>query len=79
MPDPAPDKICQFLDQEGYDVNNICFEKVISRIGYLPDVYRSSKPVRYENRITDLWEVRCMANGIKVYYVIKPYYGEVPQ
>lgn len=77
-PDPAPDRICQFLEWKGYDADNVVFELVRARAGYMPDIYRSSEPITYENRDTQLWAVRCMAINTKVYYSIQPYYGESP-
>lgn len=78
MPDPAPKKISQFLERKGYDMSDVYFETIIVRAGYLPDIYRSSKAILYENQETELWEVRCMAINTKVHYIIRPFYGESP-
>ncbi len=78
MPDPAPKQITQYLERKGYDMSDVYFEIIRARAGYLPDIYRSSEAILYENRETELWEVRCMAINTKVYYIIRPFYGESP-
>lgn len=77
MPDPVPFIINQFLAREGYQLRNTYFERIRKKIGYAPDIYRSSKPIYYKNMHTEFWEVRCIAKLTKTYYIISPYYGEI--
>lgn len=74
--DPVPDQISQYLLQEGYDVNDIYFVRVKYRVGHMPDIYQSSVPVRYKDRMTEFWEVRSISKLTRTYYIISPYYGE---
>lgn len=74
MPDPVPNKIRQFLEQEGYDVNDIGFKQVSVKVDLNSDVYRSDKSIYYHGFETDLWKIYRWATLTKVHYIIIPYY-----
>ncbi len=78
MCERVPDEICQFLAEEGYDVEDIGFDQVADNGFFNVRIYHSSKPINYKNQSTNYWKVQRIAKITRLYYIITPYYEEIP-
>ncbi len=72
-PDPIPDEISRFLVSEGLaEAEHVDYEIVSYKSNY--SIYRSSRPLIYQGRSTELWKVYHWSTMIKMYYYVVPYY-----
>lgn len=72
------EEICLFLKQKGYNIEDIGFNQVSQNNFFNVRIYHSSKPIIYNNQNTNYWKVQRIAKITRTYYVITPYYEEVP-
>ncbi len=72
IPDPLPSEIKAYLQNEGYEVDDVEFTCITKNKVFGYGVYRSSRPILYENVPITKWKVYSTNFYVGTKYVVVP-------